>query len=165
MAEERGWLGKRRWAAAELGPWEQKEGLRARISELEAILDVLAQRAAAEPEQSEVAPTFREKALHELSEARKALEHSAHPAMRGAAHLGVAQSHVDAAQNLIIWLASAADVKAMLPQLVALTEEHFPGQDPRRARVKEIADKVERTAEIDLSQRAFHSLWAPFLRK
>lgn len=158
------WWERRRWAVAELGPWEHKEVLRARISELEAVLDAVAVRAATDPERSDVASTYQEQARHELGEALKALEHP-HQAMRGAAHLGVAQSHVDAAQNLIIWLASPEDIMAMLPQLVALTEEHFPSRDPRRVRVKQIAKHVESTGELKLSQRAFLAETASLARR
>ncbi|MFF0088131.1 hypothetical protein ACFYR1_52390 [Streptomyces canus] len=159
------WFERRRWAAAELGPWEQKEGLRARIAELEAILDAVAMRAAEDSERSDLAPKYLGRAQKELEAARSALEHSAHPAIRGAAHLGVAQSHVDAAQNLIIWLASPSDVKAMLPQLVALVEEHFARQDPRRVRVKEIAREFRETNELPLSQRAFLAETASLARR
>jgi len=162
---ERGWWKRRRWAAAELGPWEQKEGLRARIAELEAILDAVAMRAAADPGRSDVAPTYLAKARLELRKADEALSHHAHPAVRGAAHLGVAQSHLDATQNLIIWLASPEDIKAMIPQLVALTEEHFPTKDPRRVRIKEIAKLVQTTGELSLSQRAFLAETASLARR
>ncbi|MFB7215398.1 hypothetical protein [Streptomyces sp. NPDC056255] len=125
----------------------------------------MAMRAAADPARSDVAPTYLEKARHELRKAREALSHHAHPALRGAAHLGVAQSHLDATQNLLIWLASPEDINAMLPQLVALTEEHFPTKDPRRVRIKEIAELVQTTGQLSLSQRAFLAETASLARR
>lgn len=77
--------------------------------------------------------------------------------MRRAAHLGVAQSHVDAALNLLVWMAPADDIKAFLPQMAALTAEHFASDDPRRIRVAKIAHDLQQpnARAIDPSERAF----------
>ncbi|MFD6967558.1 hypothetical protein, partial [Streptomyces sp. NPDC059949] len=71
------------------------------------------------------------------------LEHHSHPRVRRAAHLGVAQSHVDAALNLMVWMASGDDIKALLPQMLALIDEHFAAGDLRRIRATELARKIE----------------------
>ncbi|KJY19624.1 hypothetical protein ADK53_09000 [Streptomyces sp. WM6373] len=126
-----------------MGPWEQKEGLRARISELEAILDALLTRALADPERRDLAPAYGEKAVEGLRQARSVLEHHSHPRVRRAAHLGVAQSHVDTALNLMVWMASGEDIQALLPQMLALIDEHFAADDPRRIRAAELARKIQ----------------------
>ncbi|MFG2197162.1 hypothetical protein [Streptomyces sp. NPDC048639] len=149
---------RKRWwdARAEMGPWEQKEAILARVTELEAILEAVAKGARKDEDRKNVAPAYAAKARGELRQAKGVLEHKAHPAMRRRAHLGVAQSHVDAAVNLIVWLAPEDDVKAMLPQMVALVEEHFDNSDPRRIRVAEIAREIdEGRGGVDPSQRAF----------
>ncbi|MGC0327744.1 hypothetical protein RKD23_000734 [Streptomyces sp. SAI-170] len=151
------WWQRRRWAAAELGPWEQREAVLARISEIQAALDVAASRAAADSPQAHATAAYKAVAERELQQARDALAHSAHAAMRGAAHVGVAQSHLDTAQNLIVSLAPQDDVKAMLPQMVALVDEHFTPKDPRRLRIKEISERVNKGADLTPSDRGFLS--------
>ncbi|WP_374774011.1 hypothetical protein OG756_14315 [Streptomyces sp. NBC_01310] len=146
------------WASrGELGPWEQKEGLLARIAELEPILKAAEMRALADPAQSGVAAAYANEAHSELNEAKKALAHKSHPTMRRAAHLGVALSHVDAALNLLVWMAPSDDIKAFLPQMAALAEEHFDSSDPRRIRVTQLAHDLQQPGarEINPSERAF----------
>lgn len=151
----------------EMGPWEQKEGLRARITELEAIIDALSIRASADPERRQVADNYASKARKELREAEGALIHVQHPGRRRAAHLDVAQAHMDAALNLMVWMASADDIKAMLPQIVALVEEHLAASDPRRVRVTEIARSLQHNSERRLrpSDRAFLAETVSLARK
>ncbi len=146
------------WASrGEMGPWEQKESLLARIAELEPILEAATMRALSNSEQSEVARAYAKKAHSELSEAKKTLAHTWHPLMRRAEHLGVAQSHVDAALNLLVWMAPDDDIRAFLPQMLALTEEHFDSNDPRRIRVAQLARDLQQpnARVIDPSERAF----------
>ncbi|MFC8090778.1 hypothetical protein [Streptomyces sp. NPDC057301] len=138
----------------ERGPWELKEELLARINELEAILEVTARRAAEEPGRIEAVSNFQEKAREELDAARDALTHFGHPSRRRVAHLGVAQAHVDAALNLLVWIAPLHDVKALLPGLLTLVEEHLDAEDSRRHAVVEIASEVRRTDVLDVTQRA-----------
>ncbi|MER5555846.1 hypothetical protein ABT001_29965 [Streptomyces sp. NPDC002793] len=140
----------RQKARAEMGPWEQKEALRARITELDAVVEVLATSAAADPERRDVAATYAANARAELTEARGSLAHLDHPSRRRGAHLGVAQSHVDAALNLMVWMASVDDIKALLPQIVALVDDHLQATDPRRVRVTEIARRLELDTENTL---------------
>ncbi|MDH6612786.1 hypothetical protein M2164_008421 [Streptomyces sp. SAI-208] len=120
---------------------------------MQAILDAAAVRAATNSHREDFTSGYKAAAQRELDEARAALGHSAHAAMRSATHVGVAQSHLDAVQNLIIWLASDDDVKAMLPQMVALADEHLSSKDPRRLRVKEIEERVGDGADLTLSDR------------
>ncbi|MFJ9936429.1 hypothetical protein ACIRSJ_25325 [Streptomyces virginiae] len=146
LRQTKGWLRVRLPFSAsrgEMGPWEQKEGLRARIFELEAILDALLTRAMADPERRDLAPAYAEKAVEGLRQARSVLEHHSHPRVRRAAHLGVAQSHVDTTLNLMVWMASGDDIKALLPQMLALIDEHFAADDPRRIRAAELARKIQ----------------------
>lgn len=167
-----GWLGSQmpfRDLRGEKGPWEQKEGLRARITELKAILGAVHLRAAGDASRREVVELYAAKAAESLEAAEKALGHKDHhPRRRAASHLGVAQSHVDTALNLMVWMASSEDIKAMLPQMLALIEEHFAPGDLRRIHATEIARRLQgRTststngepgsgaAEIALSERAF----------
>lgn len=156
------------WLASRdgMGPWEQKEGLRARITELEAIVDALGTRASADPERQQVAENYASKARKELGEAEASL-HVQHPGRTRAAHLDVAQAHMDAALNLMVWMASAEDIKAMLPQIVALVEEHLTASDPRRVRVTEIARGLQYNSERDLrlSERAFLAETVSLARK
>lgn len=155
------------WASrGEMGPWEQKEGLRARIDELESILQVAKQRALADPERRAVARSYAKQARRELKAAERALAHNSHPTMRRAAHLGVAQSHVDSALNLMIWMAAGEDIRALLPQLVALVDEHLAGGDPRRLRVKQIARELrDESRPFTPSDRAFLAETASLARR
>ncbi|MFJ7777311.1 hypothetical protein [Streptomyces yangpuensis] len=166
LGQVTGWLRVRMPFSAsrtEMGPWEQKEGLRARISELEAILEALLARASADPELSGPAPAYAEKAVEGLRQARSVLDHHSHPRVRRAAHLGVAQSHVDTTLNLMVWMASGDDIKALLPQMLALIDEHFAADDPRRIRAAELARKIQHeeldpdtpAAVLTPSERAF----------
>ncbi|MFE7093539.1 hypothetical protein [Streptomyces erythrochromogenes] len=146
------------WASrGELGPWEQKESLLARIAELDPILKAAETCALDDPAHNGLAAAYASEARSELNEAKKALAHKAHPMMRRAAHLGVAQSHLDAALNLLVWMAPSDDIKAFLPQMVALAEEHFDNSDPRRIRVVQLAQELHQSAsrEINPSERAF----------
>ncbi|WP_159425537.1 hypothetical protein [Streptomyces sp. fd1-xmd] len=146
------------WASrGELGPWEQKESLLARIAELDPILKAAETCAVDDPAHNGLAAAYASEARSELDEAKKALAHEAHPMMRRAAHLGVAQSHVDAALNLLVWMAPSDDIKAFLPQMVALAEEHFDNSDPRRIRVVQLAQELHQSTsrEINPSERAF----------
>lgn len=140
----------------DMGPWEQKEGLRARITELEAIIDALSTRASVDSDRRRVVRNYASNARRELAEAERSLL-VRQPGRRRAAHLGVAQAHMDAALNLMVWMASAEDIKAMLPQIVALVEEHLAAGDPRRVRVIDIARGMQHNAERRLrpSERAF----------
>ncbi|MBL1109007.1 hypothetical protein JK361_31230 [Streptomyces sp. 5-8] len=158
-AKGRGLFGKLPyWSSrGELGPWEQREVLRARITELEAVLDAISARAQADPERSDLAPSYVAKARLELDAARDVLAHRAHPMMRRAAHLGVARSHLDVALNLMVWTASLDDVKALLPDLAARVDEHFAPRDPRRIRVREISQRLNQpdNRTLEPSERAF----------
>ncbi|MFD5703807.1 hypothetical protein [Streptomyces lasiicapitis] len=144
-----------RSSRGEMGPWEQKEGLRARITELEAILHAVAKSALQDDSRRDMVENYSGKAYEELERARLALAHTEHPRMRRAAHLGAAQSHVDAALNLMVWMASGDDIKALLPQMLALIEEHFSPGDRRRTRATEIARSLQHNGELTLSERAF----------
>ncbi|MFF4029086.1 hypothetical protein ACFYZ2_04845 [Streptomyces sviceus] len=146
------------WASrGELGPWEQREILRGRISELEAVLDAVATRSQADSERSGVAASYADKARKELDAAQDAIGHRSHPMIRRAAHLGVAQSHVDSALNLMVWMASLDDITALLPDIVARIDEHFASGDPRRVRSAAIARQLNdpENAELKAGDRAF----------
>ncbi|MFE0381111.1 hypothetical protein ACFW1M_37370 [Streptomyces inhibens] len=146
---------KKWWAArSEQGPWEQKEALRARISELEAVLAATAKRAEADPMRAAEAEAFRGQAQTELQAAKNTLAHDSHPAMRRAAHLGSAQAHLDAAQNLMVWLSPLDEVKGLLPGLLTLVEQQFAPNDPQRIEVTELAREVRKAGTLDLRQRA-----------
>lgn len=149
---------KRWWTSrAEWGPWEQKEGLRARIAELEVVVTTLGKRAQSDPERRDWARPFVAKAQEELDKANRALAHNNHPVMRRSAHLGVAQAHVDSALNMMVCAASAEDIRALLPQMVALVDEHLGLGDPQRIRVAEIAREFRDDPDrvLNSSERAF----------
>ncbi|MFF4164748.1 hypothetical protein [Streptomyces sp. NPDC001741] len=150
----------------DMGPWEQKEGLRARITELEAIIDALSTRASVDSDRRRVVRNYASNARRELAEAERSLLVT-QPGKRRAAHLGVAQAHMDSALNLMVWMASAEDIKAMLPQIVALVEEHLPAGDPRRVRVIDIARGMQHNADRKLrpSERAFLAETVSLARK
>ncbi|MCF2528756.1 hypothetical protein [Yinghuangia soli] len=139
----------------ERGPWEQKEALCARITELRAMLDAVELLARNNPDRRPVASGYAMRAAEELDMATQVLSHDKHPALRRAAHLAVAQSHVDAAMNLMVWLAPADDVEAMLPHMTALVEEHLPETDQRRREMADIVKEVKETHEISPVQRYF----------
>ena len=146
------------WASrGELGAWEQREILRSRIAELEAMLDAVAARAQADGGTNSADPCYAEKARAELQAAKDTLDHKWHPTMRRAAHLGVAQSHVDSALNLMVWMASLDDITAHLPDIVARIDEHFAPSDPRRIRSAAIARKLNdpKNSELRPGDRAF----------
>ncbi|MFF5446757.1 hypothetical protein [Streptomyces sp. NPDC012888] len=145
------------WASRrEMGPWEQKEGLLARIAELEPILGAAERRALRDPDRRDVATQYAAQARSELDIAKAVLEHHSHALMRRASHLGVAQSHVDSALNLMIWLCSADDIKALLPQMLRLIDDQFATGDPQRIRATEIAHALrEKNSTISTSDRAF----------
>lgn len=162
LTRARKWLDKVlpfRGSRGEMGPWEQKEALRARITELEAILDTTSARAMADKDRTDVAETYVAKARRELEQAKDVLGHNLHPRMRRAKHLGVAQSHVDAAMNLMVWMAPDEDIKASLPDMLALIDEHFAPGDPRRIRATEIARRIQhneqQNGELQAGERAF----------
>ncbi|MEU2061153.1 hypothetical protein [Streptomyces sp. NPDC013455] len=146
------------WSSrGEWGPWEERELLRARITELEAVLDGISARAQADSDRSDLAPSYVAKARLELDAARDVLAHRVHPMMRRASHLGVAQSHVDAALNLTVWTASLDDVKALLPDMAALVKEQFSPRDPRRLRIDQITRKLNEpdNRSLEPSDRSF----------
>ncbi|MEU1338642.1 hypothetical protein ACIPX0_29020 [Streptomyces sp. NPDC090075] len=146
------------WASrGELGAWEQREILRSRIAELEAVLDAVAANARTDSEACGTDPRYAEKAREELRAAKDTIGHQWHPMMRRAAHLGVAQSHVDSALNLMVWMASLDDITAHLPDIVARIDEHFAPGDPRRVRSAAIARKLNdpKNAELSPADRAF----------
>ncbi|MEV8536087.1 hypothetical protein [Streptomyces sp. NPDC051211] len=145
------------WASRrEMGPWEQKEALLARIGELEPILAAAESHALLDPDRREVAPLYAARARQELKIATAVLEHHTHALMRRASHLGVAQSHVDTALNLMIWMASGDDIKALLPQMLSLIDDQFDSGDAQRIRATEIAHALrEDGSPLTTSDRAF----------
>ncbi|AWN24805.1 hypothetical protein DKG71_00195 [Streptomyces sp. NEAU-S7GS2] len=57
----------------------------------------------------------------------------------------------------MVWLAPTEEMKAMLPQMVALVAEHFPDTDPRWIRITKLAAELEGKSghEISDTDRAF----------
>ncbi|MFD3525005.1 hypothetical protein [Streptomyces sp. NPDC058653] len=132
----------------ERGSWELKESLCSRVSELEALLET---RAGQGQVPAAVQPLAAQ-AFKELKEAREQLHHD-HLRQHPAAHLAVAQTHYDAAHNLMLRLSPLDDVKAMLSGLVAYVREHLPVTDERRVQVEEIALSVRAGGILDDVQR------------
>ncbi|GAA3367603.1 hypothetical protein GCM10020367_66310 [Streptomyces sannanensis] len=159
--------------------WELREGIRSRIGELRALLETKKQRAEqdADPTVRAAAPTLYKSAAVELCIAEEALNHCDCPRRLASAHLAAAQTHLDAALNLLLRLAPLDDVTARIPNLLALVREHLAETDPRRVRVEQIAKNAlkpkaeakplsyeEREALIDAAGVARQALQREHLR-
>src|SRR5690348_6904084 len=100
--------------------WELREGIRARIGELRALLEIKKQRAEQDddPWTRISVPILYDSAVGELNVAEEQLDHCDCPRRLTPAHLGAAQSHLDVALNLLLRLAPLGDVAARLPNLL-----------------------------------------------
>ncbi|MFI2373695.1 hypothetical protein ACH5AO_01245 [Streptomyces sp. NPDC018964] len=138
-----------RWTGTpEKGLWELRESLNSRIGEVEAQLLAKAERGQVPREEQALA----DRAHEELKAARDTLCHD-HRRRLPAAHLAVAQTHFDAAHNLLLRLSSTDEITSMMPGLVAFVREHLPVDDARRARVEEIALSVRGGTPLEPAQR------------
>ncbi|MFF6804161.1 hypothetical protein [Streptomyces sp. NPDC012616] len=130
---------------SEFGPWELREGVRARASELEALL---IERRERHPDNSKVQALAVE-AVQELDKARDAVSHSGyHRWYKTGAHLTVGQIHLDTAHNLLLRLSLAEEVIPMMPGILAFVQEHLPPSDPRRIKVEVIDQRVRQADSI-----------------
>lgn len=119
--------------AEEAGPWELREGLRARISELRGLLK--------DRENNEASNTKDEllrQAREELTRAEKAISREHSPRYKLASHVVVGQIHADAAHTTLLRLSDPSDVQPMLPGVLAFVQQHLPSGDPQRAEVERI---------------------------
>lgn len=121
--------------------FELREAVRSRIAELRALLETKNQRAQQDddPLVRNAAPVLHGRAVAELDLAEERLNHCDCPRRLTPTHLAAAQSHLDAALNLLLRLAPLGDVTARIPNLLALVREHLSHGDPRRVRVEQIA--------------------------
>lgn len=126
------WLGCR---ASEAGPWELREGIRARISELRGLLNDRERSAAEDGRKADLL----KQARGELTKAEEALSREHSPRYKLASHVIVGQIHLDAAHNMLLRLSDLADVVPMLPGVLAFVQEHLRPEDPRRIEVERIA--------------------------
>ncbi|MEU5166071.1 hypothetical protein [Streptomyces mutomycini] len=138
----------RRAGASEKGEWELREILNSRIGELEAQLRAKAERGQITREEQALAAEAHEA----LEAARGTLCHNHYPRLP-AAHLTVAQTHVDAAHNLLLRLSSNSEITSMMPGLMAFIREHLPVNDERRVQVGEIALSVRGGTPLQDAQR------------
>ncbi|MEU6471705.1 hypothetical protein ABZ927_29190 [Streptomyces massasporeus] len=130
---------------SEFGPWELREGVRARASELEALL---IERRERHPDNAKVQALAVE-AVQELDKAREAVSHSGyHRWYKTGAHLTVGQIHLDTAHNLLLRLSLAEEVIPMMPGILAFVREHLPPDDPRRIKVELIDQSVRKEESL-----------------
>ncbi|MER5213551.1 hypothetical protein ABT063_23990 [Streptomyces sp. NPDC002838] len=132
--------GRRSRKRCEKRQWELRESVRSRIGELRALLETKKQRAERDddPLVRDAAPVLYGRAVAELDLAEERLDHCDCPRRLTPTHLASAQTHLDAALNLLLRLAPLDDVTARIPNLLALIREHLPVSDPRRIRVEQI---------------------------
>ncbi|MEU8031107.1 hypothetical protein AB0C13_21115 [Streptomyces sp. NPDC049099] len=147
MSDERprdkgeGWYRSRR---REFGPWELREAVLSRATELEALLG---ERIKGHPDSQKV-EVLAKQALRELHEARCALNHVRHPRSKTGSHLTVARIHLDTAHNLLLRLSEPGEVIPMMPGVLAFVQEQLEQSDPRRVAVESIAETVEKTRRL-----------------
>ncbi|MFF7454227.1 hypothetical protein [Kitasatospora sp. NPDC008115] len=129
---------------SELGPWELREVLLARVNELWALLSEVEQRHGG-PQDAE---GLFSQAFNELQEAKKALSHRGHSIYKKGSHLTVGQIHLDAAHNLLLRLSGPDEVIPMMPGVLALVQDQLPASDPRRVKVEQINQELLKTGML-----------------
>ncbi|MFG3262344.1 MULTISPECIES: hypothetical protein [Streptomyces] len=131
--------------SSEFGPWELREGVRARASELEVLLD---ERIARHPDNRRVELLARQ-AMLELDKAREAVLPRGHARWyKMGAHVTVGQIHLDTAHNLLLRLSEPQEVIPMMPGVLAFVREHLPPSDPRREQVELISGRTTATGTL-----------------
>ncbi|WP_217177835.1 hypothetical protein [Streptomyces sp. AC495_CC817] len=135
---------------AEIGAWELREGLRARIIELRAVLQV---KIDASPDDNGVR-TYSSAALAELEKADDVLTHLRHPRWKGGAHLAVAEAYLDMAQCLALRVYSSHEIKALMPSLLLLARKYLAVDDSRRSEIEKVAQQLKGNSQVDERQRA-----------
>ncbi|MCF6523095.1 hypothetical protein [Streptomyces sp. JJ36] len=133
----------RRCRAGESGPWELREGIRARVSELRGLLDDRQREFAKEEGDGRKADLLTQ-AREELDRAEEAVSPDHSSRYKLASHVVVGQIHIDAAHNTLLRLSKPRDVVSMLPSVRAFVQEHMPPGDPRRVEVERIARTASR---------------------
>ncbi|MFB6768189.1 hypothetical protein [Streptomyces sp. NPDC056337] len=130
----------RRCRASESGPWEHREGIQARISELRALLNDReeAHREGAPAEHRRKAELLKQ-AKEELEKAEKAISPEHSPQYKRAAHVIVGRIHIDAAHNILLRSSEKFEVLPLLPGVLAFLHEHLLPDDPRRMEAEKIA--------------------------
>lgn len=139
------WLSCR---ADESGPWELREGIRARVSELRGLLNDRQERNA----QGQKSQLF-EQARQELEKAEHAVSPHHSARYKRASHVVVGRIHVDAAHNMLLRLSEPEDVVPLLPGVLAFVQEHLPPGDPRRTEVEKIAEEASEKRHPTTRQR------------
>ncbi|NUS55216.1 MAG: hypothetical protein HOV66_10220 [Streptomycetaceae bacterium] len=130
----------------ERGQWELREAIRSRIIELEALLAAKTMGR----ELSQAHQVMADQAFASLEGAKDALRHK-HG--RPAAHIAVAQTHMDVANILLLRLCALNEVEVQLPGIAAFVKEHLPLGDERRTHVDEILLSVRSGTPLDEGQR------------
>ncbi|MEV5491670.1 hypothetical protein AB0L47_27380 [Streptomyces bobili] len=135
---------ERQRRSREFGPWELREGVRSRASELRALLQERMETHAEVPR----VQTLAREALQELEKAREALTHREHSRYKMGSHLAVGQIHLDTAHNLLLRLSRPDEVIPMMPGVLAIVQEHLSPSDPRRVTAERIDQSITRTGEL-----------------
>ncbi|MEU5508131.1 hypothetical protein [Streptomyces fungicidicus] len=135
---------ERQRRSKEFGPWELREGVRSRASELRALVQ---ERMDTHQDVPRV-QTLAIEAMQELDKAREALMHREHSRYKMGSHLAVGQIHLDTAQNLLLRLSRPEEVIPMMPGVLAIVQEHLPPSDPRRVKVERIDQSVTQTGNL-----------------
>ncbi|MFE7941964.1 hypothetical protein ACFU46_32095 [Streptomyces griseoincarnatus] len=145
------WLSCR---ASESGPWEHREGIRARISELRALLNdrERAHREVGQPERTRKTELLQE-AQAELEKAERAISPEHSPRYKRAAHVIVGRIHIDAAHNMLLRVSEGIEVLPLLPGVLAFLREHLSPDDPRLIAALEIEQKASGDAPPSEVQR------------
>ncbi|MEU3189608.1 hypothetical protein ABZ686_02955 [Streptomyces sp. NPDC006992] len=144
------WLSCRR---AEAGSWELRESIRARVSELRAILDdrEAADAEAADPESKKGKLLADAREELQLAEEKISEHHSGR--YKNASHVIVGQIHLDAAHNILLRLSELHDLVPMLPGALAFARENLQTDDPRRTRMEKITQRVSEGVSLDEEAR------------
>ncbi len=158
MGNDRGLSTSRRARRkSEAGGWELREGIRARIAELQVRAREKQDEADNPREQ-----TLAEAVMHELAAAEDVLGHVC-PLWRRTTHLAVAQTHVDMAQCILLRLMTQAELLASMPGLLMLIREHLAEEDPRRHQVEQIAKRAD-GIEVYERETLVDATWAARLQ-
>ncbi|GAA2773373.1 hypothetical protein [Kitasatospora cinereorecta] len=130
----------------EAGRWELREALRARITELRALLEV---NRLASTQAADRAKVLLDSACAELDKAESVLDHGSCPRLRWPAHLSVARTHVDMAYSLLLRMLPDPDFRAEVPGLAALIGHYLHPDDPQRSDALEIVTAVNALPDGD----------------
>ncbi|MDC0712443.1 hypothetical protein POL68_28535 [Stigmatella sp. ncwal1] len=137
-----------------LSSWSCGQRSLTRISELRALCDLMAQRPNAAPQ----APELAEQAKRFLANASLAAERKRPPWGRLGAFIDTIETNIHAAICLLLRYMPPKDLRGWLPELSALIQAHLPAQDPRRAAVEHLQQRILETEILALDESTRETL-------